>query len=315
MSSHTPSAAAQPNPLGDSTTSITRVEHRLDVGAIRIAGETFGHPADVAIVLVMGATASMLWWPTELCESLARAGFYVIRYDHRDTGRSTTGAPGEVDYSAEDLTADLIGVMDALDVDAAHLVGMSLGGYISQIAALTYPDRVRSLTLLGSEPLGATDELPGIDDTFMEHFGAMADLDLSDADAVEEFLVGIGRLSAGSPERFDEAGTRDRVRAEIARAIDIACAFNHAMVVTTDDWTDAVDRITKPTLVIHGVNDPILPLPNGEAIADHIVGAQLLVLDGAGHELNPLDLTALRDTITTFLHGVDSAVGPDAVTH
>jgi pimeloyl-ACP methyl ester carboxylesterase len=307
MSANTPAGPAQPDPLPDSAISTRGVEHHLDVGVIRIAAETFGHPDDVPVVLVMGATASMLWWPTQLCESIARAGFRVIRYDHRDTGRSTTGAPGDVDYSVEDLTSDLIGVLDALDVGAAHLVGMSLGGYISQIAAVSVPDRVRSLTLLGSEPLGSTDELPGIDDKFMAHFGTMGDLDWSDDDAVEEFLVEIGRLSAGTPDRFDEAGTRDRVRAEISRAVDIASAFNHAMATTTTDWTGAADRITKPTLVIHGTNDPILPLPNGQAIADHIATAQLHVLDGVGHELNPLDLTTICDTITAFLHDVDSA--------
>lgn len=286
-----------------------RAERRLDVGAIRIAAETFGSPDDVPIVLVMGATASMLWWPDELCEALAQSGYYVIRYDHRDTGQSTTGAPGEVDYSAEDLTADLIGVVDALDLGAAHLVGMSLGGYISQIAALSCPHRVRSLTLLGSEPLGSSDGLPGIDDTFMDHFGAMGELDWSDDKAVEEFLVEIGRLSAGTPDRFDEAGTRRRVHLEIARAVNIASAFNHAMVATRDDWTGAVDRIAKPTLVIHGLNDPILPLPNGEAIARHIVGARFRPLAEAGHELNPLDLATICDEITGFLHDVDSA-GP-----
>ena len=300
MSSRTPSAP-RPNPVNTSTLSPEGVDRRLDVGAIQIAAQTFGHPDHDAVVLVMGATASMLWWPTELCDAIARAGFYVTRYDHRDTGQSTTGDPGDVNYSAEDLTADLIGLLDALDIDAAHLVGMSLGGYISQIAALSHPDRVRSLTLIGSEPLGTTEELPAIEEKFMTHFGAMSELDWSDDDAVEGFLVGIGRLSAGTPERFDEVGTRDRVRAEIARAVNISSAFNHAMVTTTDDWTDAVEQITKPTLVIHGEHDPILPLPNGQAIAEHIGGAQICVLDDAGHELNPRDLPTIADTIITFL--------------
>lgn len=215
--------------------------------------------------------------------------------------------PGVVNYSAEDLTDDLIGVFDALDIETAHLVGMSLGGYISQIAALAFPDRVRSLSLIGSEPLGTTDELPGIDDKFMNHFGMMGELDWSDDDAVEDFLVEIGRLSAGTPERFDETGTRERVRAEIRRAINLASAFNHAMVTTTNDWTGAANRIAKPTLVIHGVNDPILPLPNGRAIAEHIEGAHFVALDAAGHELNPLDHQAIADTITTFIRNVDSA--------
>jgi pimeloyl-ACP methyl ester carboxylesterase len=293
--------SAQPNPLDGATTSQPRATHRLDVGAVHLAAETFGNPDDVAIVLVMGATASMLWWPDELCNALAQSGYYVIRYDHRDTGQSTTTAPGDVDYCAEDLTDDLIGVMDALDIDAAHLVGMSLGGYISQIAALVAPHRVRSLTLIASEPLGSTDELPGIDERFMDHFDAMGDLDWSNDDAVEEFLVGIGRLSAGTQERFDEAGTRQRVRAEIERAVNIASAFNHAMVATRDPWEQAVDRITQPTLVIHGENDPIIPLPNGEAIAHHIEGARLCTLVEAGHELNPSDLATIRNEITAFI--------------
>jgi pimeloyl-ACP methyl ester carboxylesterase len=188
---------------------------------------------------------------------------------------------------------------------------MSLGGYISQIAALRYPDRVRSLTLIGSEPLGSTDELPGIDDKFMTHFAGMGVLDWSDDAAVEEFLVEIGRLSAGTPERFDETGTRERVRDEIARGINIASAFNHAMVAATDDWTEAVDRITKPTLVIHGAKDPVLPLPNGQAIAEHVEGAQFCALDDAGHELNPLDLEAIGDTITTFQNRVENAARSD----
>jgi erythromycin esterase len=282
----------------------TRTEHRLDLGAIQIAAETFGDANDDAVVLVMGATASMLWWPDDLCNQIAKAGFRVVRYDHRDTGRSTTGAPGNIDYTAEDLTADLIGVMNSLDIGTAHLFGMSLGGYISQIAALSYPDRVRSLTLLGSEPLGSTDNLPGIDDKFMAHFATMGDLDWTDHHAVETFLVEIGRLSAGTPERFDETSTRERVQAEIDRAENIASAFNHAMVVTSDDWTGAVNRVAKPTLVIHGRHDPILPLANGKAIAAHVAGARLEVLDEAGHELNPLDLDQVRDTFLSFVNEV-----------
>ncbi len=310
MPSQQPSA--QPNPLDTSAGSRPRATHRLDVGAVRLAAETFGNPDDIAIVLVMGANASMLWWPDELCDALAQSGYRVIRYDHRDTGQSTTGAPGEVDYCVEDLTDDLIGVLDALDIDTAHLVGMSLGGYISQIAALVAPDRVRSLTLIASEPLGSTDELPGIDDRFMDHFGAMGDLDWSDDDAVEEFLVGVGRLCAGTLDRFDEAGTRRRVRSEIERTVSIASAFNHAMVSTRDDWTNAIDRITKPTLVLHGENDPIIPLPNGEAIADRIEGARLCVLLEAGHELNPRDLATIRDEITAFIRDADAASATNA---
>jgi pimeloyl-ACP methyl ester carboxylesterase len=135
----------------------------------------------------------------------------------------------------------------------------------------------------------------------MDYFGAMGDMDWSDDDAVEEFLVGIGRLCAGTPERFDEAETRRRVRSEIGRAINMASAFNHAMVTTRNDWENAIDRITTPTLVIHGENDPIIPLPNGQAIAERIEGARLRVLAEAGHELNQRDLATIHAEITAFM--------------
>lgn len=115
--------------------------------------------------------------------------------------------------------------------------------------------------------------------------------------------------SAGTPTRFDEAGTRARVKAEIERSGSIASAFNHATVTTKQDWTGAIDRIDMSTLVIHGENDPIVPLANGTAIAAHIKGAELHVLRDAGHELNPIDLDEICATIVTFLRRLDDQRG------
>jgi pimeloyl-ACP methyl ester carboxylesterase len=179
---------------------------------------------------------------------------------------------------------------------------MSLGGYISQIVAVTRPDRVATLSLIASEPLGVEPgALPGMDERFMAHFELLADLDWHNDDDVEKFLVEIGRLSAGSAERFDEAEARRRIAAEMARSANIASAFNHALVTATSDWTDATRNITQPTVVIHGALDPILPLPNGRALADLIEGARLHVLPDTGHELNPRDLDELTSLLTAFL--------------
>ena len=276
----------------------------LEVGSgdVVLAVETFGDPLDPAVVLVMGATASMVWWPELFCTSIADQGCFVVRYDHRDTGRSTTGPPGVVTYSAEDMAADLVAVMDALRLASVHLVGMSLGGYLGQIVAVTHPERVATLTLIAAEPLGVEPgSLPGIDDRFMAHFATFADLDWASTDDVSRFLVEIGRLCAGRPERFDEAGTRRRVAVELERASSIASAFNHGMVTTADDWSGATSRITQPTLVIHGALDPILPLPNGEASARLIEQARLHVLPDAGHELNPRDLGDIAATLIGFI--------------
>ena len=255
-------------------------------GVIRLASQSFGNPNDPPAVLVMGATASMLGWPDEFCEVLAAEGFRVVRFDHRDTGSSNTVPPGETDYTVEDMASDIVAVMDAHGIETANLVGMSLGGLLSQIVALAHPGRVRSLTLIASEPLGWDGApLPHISSAFMEHFGTVADLDWTDADAVTAFLVEIDRLSSGSGAPFDAGWSADRARRVQARSESVASMFNHATVAVAQDWTGRFRNIGQPVLVIHGSEDPVLPLPNGQALRDGIEGADLLVLDGVGHEL------------------------------
>ncbi len=274
-------------------------------GGIRLAAEAFGDPEGTPLVLSMGATASMLWWPDELCYLLAAQGRYVIRYDHRDTGRSTATPPGAPDYAVEDLAADLIAVMDGFSIARADIVGMSLGAYIAQMAALTAPRRVRSLTLIGAEPLGWTGaDLPGIAPAFLEHFAGFETLDWTDRKAVAAFMLEIARLCAGSGRPFDETGALRRIDAEIARAVDIRSAFNHGAVAPREDWSGAAGRIAQPALVIHGAEDPILPLPNGEALAGAIPDARLVVLDGIGHELPADVLPRIAGEIGAFLDGI-----------
>jgi pimeloyl-ACP methyl ester carboxylesterase len=130
--------------------------------------EAFGSSKDPAVLLVMGAMSSAVWWPDGFCRELAGRGRYVVRYDHRDTGRSTSYEPGAAPYAIEDLADDAVGVLDSRGIDAAHFVGMSLGGYLSQLVALKHPARVRSLTLIASEPLAPTDpELPAMDPSIL----------------------------------------------------------------------------------------------------------------------------------------------------
>lgn len=153
------------------------MDRMIDSRGVRLATESFGTrsptrpgaPAPAAIVLVMGATASRLGWPDALCAGLAAAGRFVVRYDHRDAGASTTRPPGETDYTIEDLADDLVAVLDAYDLPSAHLVGMSLGGTLSQMVALDHPARVRSLTLIASEPLGWDGPpLPGLSPAILD---------------------------------------------------------------------------------------------------------------------------------------------------
>lgn len=267
---------------------------------IEIATQSFGSPGDPAIVLIMGATASMLGWPDELCSVLAKHGLFVIRFDHRDTGRSTTVPPGQAEYSVEDMAQDVIGIMDAYDLQQASLMGMSLGGFIAQIIALTHPQRVRSIVLLSSEPLGWDGlELPHISQEFLDHFGELSKLDWSNHDAVVNFLLASDRLSNGTGEPFDEAHVRARIEDIIARTDSPASMFNHAAISTKEDWTGRFREIACPTLVIHGEDDPILPVENGRAIATGIKGAELVILAGVGHELPAATLPEIVEHVAT----------------
>jgi pimeloyl-ACP methyl ester carboxylesterase len=258
----------------------------FDNNNISLATETFGDPDNPSILLIMGATASMLGWPDEFCATLAKRGHHVIRFDHRDTGRSFTVPLGEATYSVEDLAEDTLSVLDAHGVEKADIVGMSLGGYIGQMLAVTCPERVASLTLISSEPLGRDGaDLPHISQAFLDHFERLGTLDWSNQKAVVNFLVESERLCSGSRIPFDVGRARANVEKVVSRTDCLPSMFNHGAVGTRDDWTGRFREISVPVLVIHGSEDPILPVENGRALAEGIRGASIHVLDHIGHEL------------------------------
>lgn len=269
--------------------------HQAWNGAVRLETEGFGPPEGAPVVLVTGATASMLGWPLAFCLALAAKGARVVRFDHRDTGLSSRAGGG---YGAEDMAGDVRAVMAAQGWGRAHLVGMSLGGTLAQMIAAETPDAVASLTLIASEPLGWDGPaLPGIAPEILAHFGALAGLDGADRGAVAAFLLGLERLCAGPGGGFREAAARDRVAAVLARSGDAAAAFAHAGVACARDWTGAFRRIACPVLVVHGTADPVLPVENGRALSAAIPGARLAELPGRGHELARADLAMLAALI------------------
>ncbi|RZJ28331.1 MAG: alpha/beta hydrolase [Brevundimonas sp.] len=239
--------------------------------------------------MIMGATASMLWWPDSLCEALAASGRFVIRYDNRDTGRSTTGAPGRPTYSTDDLADDALHILDAYSLPQAHLVGMSLGGMIAQLIALKAPDRVRTLTLISTSAFDEADpDLPPMDPAFLAHFAAIDTLDWSDRAAVIAFQTESFRLAAGVDEIFDAEAARDLAAQEFDRAINIRSALNHGALGGGEAWAGRLDQITAPALVIHGRRDSILSFAHGRRLADKLGAVRMVALDG-GHELNAVD--------------------------
>jgi pimeloyl-ACP methyl ester carboxylesterase len=258
---------------------------RIETNGAELCADTFGDRAHPAILLIMGVAGSMDRWEEPFCERLAAAGRYVIRYDHRDTGASTAYPPGEPGYTSDDLFADAIGILDALGVERAHLVGLSMGGGIAQWLALERPERVLSVTLMSTSPLGSGGRpLPPMSGAMRGVFGAQPEPpDWSDREAAIAYLLEAERPYAGSRGVDDDA-----MRALLGRVYDrsssLPSANNHFMLEGSETSRARLAEIAVPALVIHGTADPLFPLGHGEALAQEIHGAKLLVIDGLGHE-------------------------------
>ncbi len=265
------------------------VERMIEANGAALCTEPFGDPADPAILLVMGIGASMLWWEADFCRMLADEGRFVIRYDHRDTGRSVTSEPGHPTYNGTDLVADAAGVLDAYGLSAAHIVGVSAGGAFAQLLALNFADRVLSLVLISTTPATAGDRgLPPPTEDF-GRFVATAKVDWSDPESVIEYLVGYSRVLNGGQRPFDEAAWRELVRHDVERARNVAALQNHDAISGGDQSPEPLSSIKVPTLVIHGTADPMFPLAHAEALAEEIPGATLLAIRGAGHGVGRAD--------------------------
>jgi pimeloyl-ACP methyl ester carboxylesterase len=258
-------------------------ERLIEVSGVELCTEAFGNPADPPILLIMGIGASMLWWEEGFCRKLADGGRFVIRYDHRDTGRSVTYEPGLPGYTGGDLVADAAGVLDAYELSAAHVLGVSAGGGMAQLLALDHPDRVLSLTLISTSravPGGRALPPPAAE---FGRFVSTARVDWSETGSVIDYLVEYSRVIAGDSRPFDEAAMRDLVRRDVERARDFAAMQNHDLLADDGRRRGPLSSIRAPTLVIHGTADPMFPLGHGEALAAEIPGARLLALEGAGH--------------------------------
>jgi pimeloyl-ACP methyl ester carboxylesterase len=258
-------------------------ERMIEANGVELCTSSFGDRADPSILLIMGVGASMLWWEDSFCRLLAENGRFVLRYDHRDTGRSVTYEPGRPEYTGADLVADAVGVLDAYEIGAAHVVGVSAGGAFAQLLALSFHDRVRSLVLISTSPALPVDrELPSPTERY-HWFVASAKVDWSDKESVIEYLVGYARMLAGDERPFDKKAARELVHRDVDRARDIAASENHGAIAAGELPRDPLSSIEVPTLVIHGTADPMFPLEHAQALVDELPGAEILALEGAGH--------------------------------
>jgi pimeloyl-ACP methyl ester carboxylesterase len=259
-------------------------EQLIRVNGVELCAEGFGNPNDPLLLLSHGTGSSMLSWDEELCDRLAGGQRFVVRYDSRDAGRSMSSPLGAPAYGLRDLVADAIGLLDHFGESRGHLVGMSGGAAVAQLAALDHPSRVASLTLTATTP-----GIPGTESSDLPpptvRFAEARELDWSDRAGVVEHLVELERPYAA---HFDAAAARARAERVVDRTADLeASATNPFAVDPGEPWRQRLGDIAAPTLVVHGRQDPMFPPEHGVALAEEIPGAQLLLLDGMGHEHLP----------------------------
>ena len=253
-------------------------ETMVPANGVDLCLETFGAGDDPAVLLIAGAARSMDWWEEPFCRRLAGGGRFVIRYDHRDTGRSTSFPAGRPPYTQADLAGDALGVLDALGIARAHVVGLSLGGGLAQRLAVEDRPRLLTMTLMSTCP-GPPPEAP------------MAlprpPADCSDrAAAVDQLVACVS--AAGGPFTADAAHLRQLAERVFDRTTDPAAACrNHWLAGCGPPVRDRLGTVDLPTLIMHGTVDPIVSMAHPAALAREIPAARLVPLPGVGHEFPP----------------------------
>ena len=285
-------------------------------GGIDLAYERMGRRAAPAVVLVMGVAAQMIHWPDAFCAVLVEGGLQVVRFDNRDAGRSThiTQAPAadlpaalrgdfsSASYTLREMAGDVVGLMNALGLERAHVVGASMGGAVAQTLAMEYPERVKSLTSMMS-----TTGAPGVGqvapDVMREVFSGPPAV--TRAEVVERMVRAARAVgSPGYPGDGDEIAARAALAYD--RGYDPAGTARQAVAtVASGDRTEGLKRLRVPALVIHGLADRMCDVSGGRATAEAIPGAELLLVEGMGHDLAPGLRGMLAERIAEFVWKVE----------
>jgi pimeloyl-ACP methyl ester carboxylesterase len=290
------------------------------VGPLNICYETFGDPADRPLLLVRGVYGQMIWWFDALCERLAAAGFHVIRFDNRDSGRSThvdqpphllramTGA-GAPPYGLDDLAADAFGLLDALGVESAHVAGLSMGGMVAQIMAIREPARVLSLTSIMSTTGKGSVGLP----TRPLALRFLTSRFPTDPDAFVDRSMQMLRAQASPGFHFDEDLLLAVLRRSVQRGISARGPQRQmAAVLAAHDRTRQLQALQVPTLVLHGTADSVIGVSGGKATAAAVAGSELVLVPGMSHDLpQGMWSTLVEGIVRTAARAAEHASRPE----
>ena len=283
-------------------------ERRARVGEVELAYQTIGDRSDPPMLLIMGLASQMIGWPNAFCELLADRGFFVIRFDNRDCGRSTVldgagtpsprdaldGGAAAVPYTLSNMAGDAAGILDALEASPAHVLGVSMGGMIAQTLAIERTERVLSLASIMS-----TTGDPSVGQATPE---AQAVLfrrpPLDDREVFAKEIVNVRAVIGSQGLERDEEWSREVARQAFDRGIHPDGTMRQiAAIMASGDRTEALHGLDVPTVVIHGRDDPLIGVSRGEATAAAIPDAELVLIDGMGHDLPPAAWERLADSI------------------
>ena len=271
-------------------------EQIAPVNGIRLCYETFGSPDDPALLLIMGLGGQMIWWDDELCRQLAASGFHVIRFDNRDSGRSeifddagvpSNGAlrrrdPTAVPYSLDDMAADAAGLLDHLEIPAAHVVGVSMGGMIAQTLALRHPKRVLSLCSMSS----TTGDRSVGKMRWRLYPVFLRPLPRERTRYVAAFARMAGKVGSRGKYAPDAARVRDLAERSFDRGFHPdGTKRQFGAAITAENRTPLLRSLRVPTLVIHGTADGVIRSSGGKATAEAIPDARLVLLKGVAHDM------------------------------
>ncbi|MES2323656.1 MAG: alpha/beta fold hydrolase [Pseudomonadota bacterium] len=291
----------------------------LKSNGISIAYETAGDPKAVPLLLIMGLGMQLIAWPDDLVEGLVEQGFHVIRFDNRDSGLSDkfdhAGTPNlalafiktlvrwplKSAYTLDDMANDAVGVLDALGVARAHIVGASMGGMIAQLVAARHPERVLSLTSIMSS--SGRRGLPG---PTREARAVLLrrPANPKDMDSVVTHMANTFRVIGSPAYPTSDKALRSRVTRSIKRNVSTGGVVRQMVAIAASgDRSHLLGAIRAPTLVIHGAADPLVPLACGQDTARQIPGARLEVIEGMGHDLPAQLIERLLALIDAHAHG------------